>query len=180
MKQTEQLEYPYFHTASNNSVTAVYVVHPELLAVDDVTQRGRPFLFYTGSHHENQAARQIAEGWAGFHPYVGKREDLEQLVAKSPKDAQRLPEQVMINSEEVLTEKISSGYVPFSFGVGHEYDCQRFTETNGGNVRLDLEQFKEVFAGFEVKKEAEKAEQKARAQYEATLGYKVRSLFGMA
>ncbi len=177
MKQTNQTEYPYFHTASNNSVTAVYVVHPELLAKDDATQRGRPFLFYTGSQDQHKSAQQISEGWSGLQPYVGKKGDLEQLVAKSPKNAQKLPEQVMINDREVLTEKLSCGYVPFSFGVGHEYDCKRFQETNGGNVRLDFEQFKQVLAGFEAQKEVE---QKACAQYEATLGYKVRSLFGMA
>ena len=176
MKQTKQPNYPYFHQAGNNNITAIYVVHPELLAKDDETQRGRPFLFYTGMYDTNKSARQIVDGLAGLYPYVGKKKELADLldgktdqftaewldIRAAEYTFSRLLERVQINGEEVLTERLSSGYVPFSFGVGHEYDCKRFQETNGRNVRLDFEKFKEVLAEFEAKK-------KVRAQYEAKL-----------
>lgn len=181
MKQT-QPNYPYFGMGSNNSVVALYVLHPELLAKDDPTQRGKPFLFYVGGRQEDVPAREIEEGFAGLRPYVGTKSELADILngrtdksyaswlgidaAKKPFD--KLPERVTINGEEVLRERLSSGWVPFSFGVRHEYDCQEFKRTNGGNVRLDFEKFKSVLAKFD-----------ARKAYEATVVYRVRRFFGV-
>jgi len=188
MTQTQQENYPYFGMGSNNSVISLYVIHPELLAMDDVTKRGRPFLFYVGSGYKDVPARELNDGWDSsdpVYPYVGKRAELADLLdgrcfgstaewlkvkpAILPYD--KLPERVMINGEEVETENLSSGWVPFSFGVGHEYDCKRFKETNGANVRLDLNEFKAVLGQYEVQKAAREAR-------EATLGYKLQRFFG--
>ncbi len=187
MTQTKQLEYPYFGMGSNNAVVSLYAIHPELLALDDAAQRGKPFLFYIGGHFQEKSGREIEEGWGGLKPYVGKRAELADLldgrtnsftaewlkVKPYAGEFTKLPEYVMINGERVEAKTLSSGWVPFSFGVGHEYDCKRFQETNGGNVRLDLEEFKDVLARFEEMK-------KDRAEHEATLGYRVKRIFGMA
>src|SRR3989338_2738435 len=188
MTKTQQANYPYFGMGSNNAVVLLYVIHPELLAMDDVSKRGRPFLFYVGSHFQDKSGREIADGFDSsnpLYPYVGKVKELTDLlngrcdgftaewlkVKPALQMYDKLPERVLINGKEVETKNLSSGWVPFSFGVGHEYEHKRFKETNGRNVRLDLDEFKAVLGQYEVQKAAREAR-------EATLGYRLQRFFG--
>src|SRR3989338_6817413 len=70
MTKTQQANYPYFGMGSNNAVVSLYVIHPELLAMDDVSKRGRPFLFYVGSHFQDKSGREIEIGMGSNNAVV--------------------------------------------------------------------------------------------------------------
>lgn len=165
-----------FTVVENNNVAALYVVNPRILELDDKTLRGKPFVFYRGSNHQDQRAeeidvRNLSVSDTPVRPFVGKGRDLDSLLEgrneAGTKGVAKLPEGVTINGEYVPTNHLRSGLVPFSFGAFHKNDCERYLQTNGNNIRRDLEGFKQVLARYD-----------AKMAEEATLGYKVRHFFG--
>jgi|GEM_PF-2474483 len=165
-----------FTVVENNNVAAVYVVNPKILELDDKTMRGKPFVFYRGSNHVDQIAeeidvRNLSVSDTPVRPFVGKGQDLNSLLEgrneAGTKGVAPLPEGVTISGEYILMDRLRSGLVPFSFGAFHKGDCERYLATEGRNIRRDLQEFKQVLARYD-----------AKMTEEATLGYKVRHLFG--
>ena len=185
---------PDFTVAENNNVAAVYVVNPRILELDNPSERGLPFLFYRGdgrgivveiiSNNQPEPAQPVlplAKDIPGetstseppIRPYVGKSRELDDLLKGRAElgrlGVEKLSETVNINGVAVSIKELCSGYVPFSFGVGHEFDAKAFYQGKR-NFRTDLGEFKQVLARYD---EEERA-------YKATLGYKVRHCFGLA
>ncbi|MBT7902737.1 hypothetical protein HN587_02665 [Candidatus Woesearchaeota archaeon] len=171
-KKKEEKPVLDFIQGYNNNVAAVYVCNPEILEMDDPTQRGKPFLFYLGRSQSNLPAHQIGEGWGKLNPYAGKGLELEKLL-EGRNTRGHLPETVVVNGETIESKTLGSGYVPFSFGVGHRYDVERWEKQGSPTVRLDLDAFKQVLVKYDQMK-AEEAKRKSK------LGYKVKKLFGFA
>lgn len=171
-KRTEQPEIRDFVSSYNNGITALYVVNPAILALDDGRQRGKPFLFYHGTRHPGPI-RQMTDGGAGSRltPYVGRSADLEQIMQGRSQEG-IVPETVVINGEKIKAEDLCSIYVPFSFGIHHESDVIR-SNLHGLTVRVDLDEFKQVLQRYDQIRTAEAARKK-------TIGYKVRRFFGGA
>ncbi|MFA6462148.1 MAG: hypothetical protein WCV90_07850 [Candidatus Woesearchaeota archaeon] len=165
-----------FSVAENNNVTAVYVVNPRILELDNPSMRGKPFVFYRGSNHQDQRAeeidvRNLSVSDTPVRPFVGKGRDLDSLLEgrneAGTKGVAKVPEAVTIKGEYVPVNHLRSGLVPFSFGASHKNDCERYLQTNGNNIRRDLDAFKQVLVRYD-----------AQMAEEATLGYKVRHLLG--
>jgi hypothetical protein len=167
----KKLQQPDFTVAENNAFTAVYVVNPQILECDDLMQRGKPFLFYQGTTF-SKLRQTLLEPTLGVRIYAGTNVDLEELLKGRHEAGQqgvaKMSETVMVNGELIEGKKLCSGYVPFSFGVFHDDDIARYQKQPGCNVRLDFQEFKNrVLPRYD-----------ARMREEATLGYKLRHLFG--
>ncbi len=167
-----QLKQADFSIAENNAFAAVYVVNPRILEMDDVSQRGKPFVFYQGSTFST-LRRTLLEPTLGFQIYAGTGADLERLLEGRQEAGRdgvaKVAETVRINGESVAMNKLRSGYVPFSFGVGHDDDVARFQKSTGSNIRLDYVRFKnQVLPRYD-----------AKMAQEGTIGYKVASFFGL-
>ena len=165
------IQLPDFKLGYNNRVTAVYVVNPAILELDDQTQLGRPFLFLSDSVDVGVPARQVEDGMGKIHPYVGRRADLDELL-QGREIKGSLPEAMKINGNYINGNYIPTPllfgrfqlrgaglYVPFSFGVFHEQDVQDW-QKNGPSVRTDLDEFRLVLARYDVQQQAE--EQRSR------------------
>ncbi len=192
IKYKSRKEIPDFSVAENNNVAAVYVINPRILELDNPQQRGLPFLFYRGDGRgivvemipndrpkPAQPVLPLAKDIPGeysisespIRPYVGKEQELDDLLKGRTEAGRecRSPEKVTINGKEVNICELRSGYVPFSFGVGHRYDADAFYQGNR-NFRTDLGDFKQVLSRYD---EEERA-------YKSTLGYKLKHCFGLA
>ena len=156
-----------FVIGENNGVIAVCVVNPEILEQDDEYKRGRAFLFYVGNARVNCPASEINAGTTDkpLRPFCGKRPEFDRLI-KGRNRRGDLPEKVVINGKEVLTETLHIGcYVPFSFGIGHDSDVKGFWE-GSSQFRGDYDSFLEVLARYD--------------EIRKTFGYRIKKFFGFA
>jgi len=156
---------PDFKVASNGGVTALYVVNPGILALDNPNYIGKPFLFLANRIDAELPAPEVEDGVGGIKPYAGRQTDLEALLQGRTTQG-TLPEFVTINDEQVAMEKLLGGiwlsrlynaglrglYVPFSFGLFHQEDVKDW-KAQGPSVRTDLDQFKLVLAQYDAQKQ---------------------------
>ncbi len=168
----QKLKQADFSIAENNAFAAVYVVNPRILEFDDQAQLGKPFLFYQGSTFST-LRKTLLEPTLGVQIYAGTGADLERLLEGRSEAGRegvaKVPERLTIGGKSFSTNNLRSGYVPFSFGVGHDDDVARFQKSAGSNVRLDYTRFKnEVLPQYD-----------AKMAKEGTIGYKVASFFGL-
>lgn len=176
---------PDFYTTHNIVTTAVYVVNPELLASEDKSLWGKPFLFYCGKHTE-PVEEILGNMYGHVHRNEGDEEPIRCFVGKSEELSDLLSgrivgmpaKEVTIDNEVVKSDRLYNCYVPFSGGVYHETDVARWNATGGKNVRTDFVEFKEKLRAYDEKKKAERQAEERRV-YESTLGYKIRHLLKM-
>lgn len=139
----------------NNSVAAAYVTAPDILARDDPQLRKAPFLFYV---REDQSAGRLASAREGGKaPYLSAQQFRTLLdnvdtvygalwiplsvpvldESRTPRHLHAYPKEIVMpgrGRQRIPMGELASGYVPYSFGAGHDNDVK-----TGVKVRSDAD-----------------------------------------
>lgn len=118
----QNTEHPFVDIATgyNNGVFAVYLVGKDFLEVENRPDLlGVPFLVWNGSWTPIGPSTERAREIVGV-PYLSN--DQFKRMKNGMITEGNLPRNVDIRGTEYSIDQLASGYVPYSFGVGHQYD----------------------------------------------------------
>lgn len=187
--KTERQTYPDFLLASNNCVVAAYPISPGILRREAPCLAGVPFLFYVGTQSTVDRVNASAQRMAtevikgGSAPHYFSASDLDALLQGTitrkdvPNDA-KSPEQIEIVPGTALPlDKLASGWVPYSFGVGHEHDVKSHTPFRQPNDYQRMVQ--RILPDVRTERQFMKEQDEKQAREAAQLGNRVKALFGM-
>ncbi len=136
----------------NNSVVAAYVTAPDILARDDRQLLKAPFLFYVRDDQSPERLASARDG--GKAPYLSAQQFRTLLdnvdavygalwipigvpvldESRAPRHLHTYPKEIVMPGRErrrIPMGELASGYVPYSFGAGHDNDVKTGVKVRG-------------------------------------------------
>ncbi len=136
----------------NNSVAAAYVTAPDILVRDDRQLLKAPFLFYVSQDQSPSNIKSARDG--GKAPYLSAQQFRTLLdnvdavygalwiplsvpvldESRTPQHLHTYPKEIVMpgrGGRRIPMGELASGYVPYSFGAGHDNDVKTGLKVRG-------------------------------------------------